>query len=357
MSISRRNFLGALTAGAGTVAGADKLLAAENFDGYPDRYGMLTDLSRCVGCRTCEAACNKQNKLPAPDVPFNDLSVLETKRRTTAKAYTVVNKYATENGKPVFRKIQCNHCNEPACVSACFVMALKKTKEGPVVYDASLCVGCRYCIVSCPFYIPAYEYDEPLTPRVMKCTMCYDKIMGEGGAPACAEACPMEAITFGKRSDLLKIAKKRIMDNPDKYIDHVYGEFEVGGTSWMYLSPVPFDQVDMSTDYARTPYPKYTKGALASVPVIVMLWPVLLGGIYYMSNRRRQIAEEERRNAVSTAIAETTTDVQARADKAQAVALKKAQKKAERDQKRAIQAAVKEALEKAADTGDEKGGE
>ena len=350
MSFSRRHFFKILAAGgAGAAAsGVQNALAAEDFHGYPDRYGMLTDVTKCIGCRSCEAGCNEQNKLPAPDRPFEDLSVLDTKRRTTAKAYTVVNRYQSKSSPdPVFRKIQCNHCNEPACVSACFVKALRKTKEGPVLWDETLCVGCRYCMISCPFYIPAYEYDSAFSPRVMKCTMCFDKFTAGKGAPACSLSCPNEAIVFGKRSDLLHLAHERIRRAPDKYLDHVYGEFEVGGTSWLYLSSVPFDDIELPTNLGTTPYPKYTKSALAAVPMIVVLWPMLLGGVYAYSRRRAAMDAKYRADAVADAIETTRSETQAAADKSKETALARAKTAAERELKTAVDKAVKETLEAA----------
>ncbi len=210
---------------------------------------MLHDTTLCIGCRSCEAACNEVNDLPAPDRPFDDLTVLEDKRRTDAAAFTVVNRYQPHEGpkSPVFRKSQCNHCLEPACASACFVGAFTKTPEGAVVYDASVCVGCRYCMIACPFNIPTYEYNEAFEPRVRKCTMCHPRI-AEGKLPGCVEACPMEALTFGKRTELLTIARERIRKYPDRYIDHIYGEHEMGGTSWLYITGAPFEDVGIRTD-------------------------------------------------------------------------------------------------------------
>lgn len=351
MSISRRGFLKiAGIGGAGAIAGAALPAAASesDFEGYPDRYGMLTDVSKCIGCRSCEAACNKQNKLPKPETPFEDLSVLDTKRRTTAQAYTVVNKYNTRgSSEPAFRKLQCNHCNEPACVSACFVKALTKTKEGPVLWNDKLCVGCRYCMIACPFYIPTYEYDNAFSPRVMKCTMCADKVAKGDGAPACAEACPTEAITFGKRSDLMALARERIRTAPDKYIDHIYGETEVGGLGWVYISHVPFDDVGLPTNLGGTPYPKFTKNALAAVPMIVVLWPVVLGGVYAFARRREAIDKQTRENAVANAVETTRADTQAKADQAREAALKRAASQAENEKKKAVKEAVDKALEEA----------
>ena len=94
-------------------------------------------------------------------------------------------------------------------------------------------------MIACPFEIPTYEYDEAFTPRVMKCTMCFERVK-EKKLPGCVESCPNEALTFGKRKDLIKIARERIKKYPGRYQDHIYGEAEMGGTSWLYLSGVPF---------------------------------------------------------------------------------------------------------------------
>ncbi|MCK5420093.1 MAG: 4Fe-4S dicluster domain-containing protein, partial [Desulfobacterales bacterium] len=238
MSITRRKFLGWLGAAtAGTTLGKTaKAASNKHFTGYPNSMGVLFDNTRCIGCRKCEEGCNAVNELPAPDRAFDDLAVLDTKRRTTAKAYTIVNRYDTVSNVnvkgPLYRKMQCNHCLEPACASACFVRAFTKTQKGAVIYDESVCVGCRYCMIACPFEIPTYEYEKALEPRVMKCTMCYPQII-KGLLPGCVQACPTEALTYGKRTDLLKIARERISKFPDRYVDHIYGENEMGGTSWL----------------------------------------------------------------------------------------------------------------------------
>jgi formate dehydrogenase iron-sulfur subunit len=295
MSISRRKFLGWFGAVGLSAAASKSALGAGNkhFEGYPGSFGVLHDISLCVGCRRCEAACNKVNALPRPNEPFEDLSVLDRERRTEAANYTVVNRY--ENGgsdKPQFRKIQCNHCLEPACASVCFVKALKKTKSGAVTYNPDVCVGCRYCMIACPFEIPAYEYNNPITPRVTKCHMCYPRLV-EGRLPGCVEACPMEALIFGKREDLLKAARTKISKHPDKYIDHIYGETEMGGTSWLYLSNISFSDVGMREDLGVIPAPQLTSGALSAVPIVAGLWPVLLVGIYAVSKRREMMFKKE----------------------------------------------------------------
>lgn len=345
MSSSRRKFLGWMAA-AGASAAVPKRASAqhEHFTGYPDSFGVLHDTTLCIGCRSCEKACNEVNELPQPEEPFDDLSVLETKRRTHASTYTVVNKYDVEDSprSPVFRKSQCNHCLEPACASACFVGAFTKTPEGAVTYDPSICVGCRYCMIACPFNIPTYEYDEAFEPRVMKCTMCHPRI-AEGKLPGCVEACPMEALTFGKREDLITIARERLRKYPDRYVDHIYGEHEMGGTSWLYITGAAYEDIGMRTDVGLLPAPEFTAGALGMVPMVIGMWPVLLGGIYMMNRQKEHTADTEKRTAVADAVAQTKSAADETA--------KKAAEKAKKDQEKAVEKAVKKAVEESAKEG------
>ncbi len=346
MKISRRKFLGYLggfCAGT-TLPGVGRAYGAANkhFSGYPGSLGVLHDVSKCIGCRRCEAACNEANGMPAPEKPFDDLSVLEQGRRTTAEAYTVVNRFLPEGRpqKPVFVKTQCNHCLEPACASACFVKALKKDKSGAVVYDESLCVGCRYCMIACPFNIPAYEYNDPLTPAVTKCTMCFTTRLQQGKKPACVEGCPKEALIFDEREKLVKAAWKTIFKYPDRYVSHVYGEHEMGGTSWLYISPVAFSEIGMREDLGIQSAASFTAGPLSAVPIVVGLWPVLLTGIYAISKRKDKIAQQEQAAAVQT----TVTDMQAE----MARQLEAQKEKLAREKEAAISFEVKKALEEAA---------
>lgn len=295
-TISRRAFLGCAAAfGGAALAGAPGTAGAvPDLEGWPDRFGMLTDLTACVGCRSCERACNEWNGLPAPEEPFDDPSVFEQHRRPTSSAYTVVNRYHSPDGQgaPVFRKLQCNHCNEPACATACPTHAYTKTPEGAVAYNVDLCFGCRYCMTICPFNVPAYSYDSALEPRIVKCTFCYDRIK-DGKMPACAEACPSGALTFGKRSDLIKFARRKIEKHPERYIDHIYGEYEVGGTSWMYVSGVPFGDLGFPTNLPKAPLIEKTKGFLAAVPIVYTVWPALFGMCYAALNHRDEAMRED----------------------------------------------------------------
>jgi ferredoxin len=175
------------------------------------------------------------------------------------------------------------------------VGALKKIPEGPVLYNENVCIGCRYCMTACPFYIPAFEYFDAGSPAIQKCFMCYHKI-SKGEVPACATECPVEAITFGKRNELIKLARDRIRNEPSKYIDHIYGEQEAGGTDWLYISGVPFKELDFPCNLGTTPYPEFTREFLSAVPLVLVVLPTLLGGFYLFSKRREEIAEAETKN-------------------------------------------------------------
>jgi len=246
--VNRRDFLKITGTVAGTAAmtavGAEASGPPQNLD--PDRFGVLTDTTLCIGCRRCEWACAEQNDLPHGSLEsYGDTSVFETTRRPDREAYTVVNRYSPPTGtdKPLDVKVQCLHCEHPACVSACIVSALEKSPQGPVTYDPWKCIGCRYCMIACPFQIPAYEYHDALKPRVMKCTMCAERTLKEGRAPACVEMCPPEALVFGRRSELLELAHSRIRQNPGRYHSQVFGEHIVGGTSWLMISDRPATEI------------------------------------------------------------------------------------------------------------------
>ncbi len=305
--MNRRKFLklmgsaGLASTAVGTLSEAQAAGVGAKFSTYPDSFSVLHDTTRCIGCRRCEAGCQQVNNLPMPKRPFDDLSVLDKKRRTTADAWTVVNKYKVD-GKDVFCKTQCNHCLDPACAAACFVKAFQKDASGAVTYDKDLCVGCRYCMIACPFNIPGFQYYEAFHPYVLKCTLCLPRLK-EGKLPGCVAACPMDALTIGKRADLLLLARKRITAQPDVYKNHVYGEYEAGGTNWMYISGAAFAQVGLDEDVVNRPYAELTAGALGAVPMVIGIWPVLLGGAYMISKKREKVAREEAEEAAKHALA------------------------------------------------------
>ena len=273
--MDRREFL-KLTAVASVSATGITARSAEASTDSEERLefvGMLIDTTRCIGCQACEVACAKENGLPFPEI--GDQPPGEN-RPTKTDQYTIVNQFNTEQG-PVWVKTACNHCSQPACATACLVNAMEKTPEGPVIWHPDRCMGCRYCMIACPFDVPKFEYDKAI-PVISKCNMCYERSR-EGRAPACAEACPQNAIVFGTRRELMEEAWRRITSDPDKYSHHIYGNREVGGTEIMYLASGSFEELGFRTDLGSRPYSEYTREFLYAVPLVLTILPVFLFGI------------------------------------------------------------------------------
>ena len=233
--------------------------------------GLLYDATQCIGCQACAEACKEENHLPLPVEPI-----------TTAYTWTTVTPRAG-----IFVRALCMHCLEPTCVSVCPVGALSKTPEGPVVYDAGRCIGCRYCIMACPFDVPKYQWDRAV-PVVGKCVMCAEKV-AKGEPTACASVCPTGATLFGERDALLAEARARIRDNPGQYVDHVYGAEEAGGTSVLMLSSVPFEELGLKTSLPRQPLPLLTWQVLSKVPDFVALAGAMLYGVFWITRRREEV--------------------------------------------------------------------
>jgi len=238
-------------------------------------HAILTDLTKCIGCEACVWACKEINKLPSDDGA----------KKLSSTSWTVIKPY-----RGIFIRQQCMHCLEPTCVSACPVAALEKTNKGPVIYHEDRCMGCRYCLMACPFEIPKYEWDKVL-PRVQKCSMCFEKRVSKGEQPACTAACPTGATIFGERENLIETARKRIEDHPERYIDHIYGIHEAGGTSVLYLSDVPFGQLGFKHALEDTTYPKLTWQALSQIPNVVGVGGILMFGIWWIINRRIKLED------------------------------------------------------------------
>lgn len=262
MGQNRREFIKlAGTAGVAVVAGARSARAATGPHVSENTMGVLVDIPLCVGCRRCEFACQDTAGFhPPPINTFEDKSVMQEPRRPHPRSYTVINQYPNpkDETKPIYNKFNCLHCNDPACLSACLVTAFSKQANGAVVYDPGRCMGCRYCMIACPFEIPTYEYDDALTPEVRKCNLCAQLVPDKQEVPSCVKICPEEVMTYGRRTDLLELAHEKIRDHPDVYVDHVYGEHEAGGTSWLWLSSVPFEEVGFHNTDTRPP-PRLTE--------------------------------------------------------------------------------------------------
>lgn len=242
---------------------------------------ILYDSTLCVGCKACEGACAERWGLP-----YNDRVAAEEK--ISAHKLTTIETH----GDKYSRRL-CMHCAEPTCASVCPVGALHKTALGPVVYDAEKCMGCRYCMQACPFQVPAYEWNAQL-PKVRKCNMCYERQV-KGEPTACTAACPTGATICGDRDTLVAEAQKRLAEKPGDYYQKIYGIKEVGGTSVLYLSAVPFEQIGLRTGVPKEALPQLTWQVLELLPDVVSTGSVLLGGVWWITNRRAEVAKAEGR--------------------------------------------------------------
>jgi len=253
--ISRRQFIGALP-----------LCAFRTHAEPVDGRSVLVDVTRCIGCRACENACRVRAGFDG--LPANTIGYAEGDGKLTYRTRTFVEDHV---------KRQCMHCLEPACVSVCPVGALEKTAAGPVIYKEHLCIGCRYCILACPFSVPKYEWDNALMPRVGKCDLCSDRT-----TQACVVACPTGALKSGKRSEVVQEAKARRDAQPNRY-STIYGEDEVGGTSWIYLGG---GDMGFPKDLPKEALPNLTWKVISKLPFVVIGVGLMLSAIVRWRSRK-----------------------------------------------------------------------
>jgi len=239
---------------------------------------MLIDVTLCEACGECVAACREANGLPEADAP-------EEVRTLAADSYCALE----QRGERTVRKL-CMHCETPTCASVCPVGAFVKTPEGAVVWDEARCMGCRYCMVACPFDVPKYEW-ESNNPKVRKCVFCYAR-QREGKPPACAEACPAEATVYGDREELLKLAQERFEENPDQYTGKIFGETVVGGTTMLFIGDLTPKQMGFPDNLPDTPLRELTRTVLSKIPGAVVIAGSFLLGMSWLTKRKNEIAAQ-----------------------------------------------------------------
>ena len=280
---------------------------------------VLIDTTRCIGCRSCQVTCKQWNDLRAEktELPRSGLG-LQNPAKLSANTFVVVtykeipDAQAPGGLRYISTKRQCMHCDEPACASACPVTALEKTASGAVVYTGDKCLGCRYCMWACPFGVPTAEWDS-LAPKIKKCTLCADRVTEPAplerngqkltdeergrfraaqAIPACVKQCPANALHFGDREAMVAEARARIAKHPARYVDHIYGEKEAGGTSTLYLTAVPFEKLGLPK-VGNESYPARSVPALSAVPAAVVGVGAALGATYALHRRRAEVARVE----------------------------------------------------------------
>jgi formate dehydrogenase iron-sulfur subunit len=239
----------------------------------PSTRALLVDVKRCIGCRACVSACKAAHGLPAGSDADTELS---------AGALTAL---ADVSDELHVRKL-CMHCLDPSCASVCPVGALRRTPSGPVTYDAKKCLGCRYCMVACPFGVPRYEWNA-VVPAVRKCDLCPERAAA-GQPTACSEACPAEATVTGTREELLAEARRRLAEDPQGYHQKIYGEHEVGGTSVLFLVPPGVAAPGFSASLSGEPLPTLTFKVLEKVPLVAIGGTVGLAAFAWVVRRRNE---------------------------------------------------------------------
>jgi len=310
MKIKRRDFLkGAAGCGVLAAVGQPAYAEAKTKERLPGAIGFLYDSTLCIGCQSCMVGCKKANNMPVESSDL--LPIWEDPKELSAKTLNIIKKYESGSGQNkdqetdgfAFVKRQCMHCVDPGCVSACPVSAMHKNPDtGVIMYNKDACIGCRYCQVACPFLIPKFQWNSAF-PQIVKCQMC-SHLLAKGDIPGCCSSCPTGATVYGPTNELLAIAKQRLKLEPGtyfdtpvasldsgkaysqkagKYVQHIYGEHEVGGTQVLMLAGVPFGKLGMpdlpDKSYASTAeHIQHTlyKGMIAPI--------VVLAGLYYFVN-------------------------------------------------------------------------
>lgn len=305
MGMNRRLLFQSVAAAGAAAVAAKPLVAGARPVAPSDALGLLYDTTRCIGCKACMMACRESNQLP-PETSNAPGGLWDMPMDLSGQTKTVIKLYRSSDGRErSYVKRQCMHCIEAACTNACMLGALKKREHGIVSYDPTLCIGCRYCQMACPFNVPKFEWAKR-APKIVKCELCSHRSKGaslaatdgfsrypRGKGPACAEVCPREAVIYGKREELLAEARRRLAAHPDRYVPKIYGETEAGGTQCLYLSHVPFENLGLP-NLSERPVPAIQEALQHGIYQGFVTPIVLYGflGAVILRNRRKAEAEE-----------------------------------------------------------------
>ena len=325
MALNRRDFLKLSAAGVGGAlcTGNAQAVQREPKKLPPEAVGMLYDSTLCIGCKACMSACKAANGMPPEQTGETDV-MWDTPIELSGKTINVIKVYRDETVPAsardtlvkdqaqsgyAFMKRHCLHCVDPSCVSACPVSAMTKDPlTGIVEHHANRCIGCRYCVYSCPFGVPKYEYNEAFG-QIQKCQFCAH-LQAKGEIPACCDVCPTGATLFGKVRDLQAEAERRMAKEPgETYVyprgilggdrpphearipkdrKELYGDQELGGTQILYLAGVPFDKLGLPTNIPDYGYPTLSEGIQHMLYKWMIAPAVLLGGLAYVVHRNTQ---------------------------------------------------------------------
>ncbi len=320
--MKRRDFLKAAAGGATALCSASVAQARPNLEPAKNAVGMLFDSTLCVGCKACVAKCKEVNNMPpviegdnrawdsARDLSGDTLNVIKVYKNGTAEV-----KDAQVNGF-CFEKRSCMHCVDPGCVSVCPVTAMRRDSlTGIVTHHPDVCIGCRNCMVGCPYNVPQFEYNDAFG-QIQKCQMCNQvgvERIDKGQMTGCAEVCPTGATLFGSRKALLAEAKRRMLLKPGEfynyprgdiskpysyhekavptYQQHVWGEKEAGGTNVMHISAVAFDKLGMPPLGERSAA-SIAEGVQHTLYNYMALPAIALAGLTYVVRRNTDDDDE-----------------------------------------------------------------
>ncbi|MDE7169916.1 MAG: hypothetical protein K2N67_06940 [Mucispirillum sp.] len=205
---------------------------------------MLHDVSKCSACRGCSVACKQWKNLPADPTPFD--GEYQSHKDLSSKTYTIIRMKERMVDNKIqwnFLKFQCMHCGVAGCVLGCPEKALEKLDNGIVAHHKDKCVGCKYCETNCTFGVP---HVDPETKKSTKCNLCIDRVekyiendYDPKYMPSCAKTCTADAILFGTREEMVKIANDRVAVLKEKYPDactyNVDTDNSIKGGAMMYV--------------------------------------------------------------------------------------------------------------------------
>ena len=257
----------------------------------------LIDISKCIGCKACQAACMEWNDIR--DEVGTCQGVYDNPADLSAGSWTVMrfSEVEADNGKLewLIRKDGCMHCADPGCLKSCPAPgAIVQHENGIVDFQQENCTGCGYCITGCPFNIPRLS---PKDHKVYKCTLCSDRI-ATGLEPACAKTCPTGAIMFGSKKEMIVHAEGRIADLKERGYQNagLYDPKGVGGTHVMYVlqhADKPELYSGLAKDPQISPLVIFWKGIAKPLMSYGLGVAVLTGIMHYVTVGPNETEEDE----------------------------------------------------------------
>src|SRR6266853_5369018 len=268
---------------------------------HEQEVAKLIDVSRCIGCKACQAACMEWNDLRAAVGHFE--GSYDNPRDLDPSTWTLMRFTEWEDEKGnlewLIRKDGCMHCEDPGCLKACPAPgAIVQYANGIVDFNSDACIGCGYCVKGCPFNIPRISKTDS---KAYKCTLCSDRVV-VGQAPACAKACPTQAIFFGTKADMISHADKRIIDLKSRGYQNagLYNPPGVNGTHVMYV----LHHADKPSLYAGLPDNPHIspivglwKGVLKPISLAAIAFAGAFGLMHYVTKGPNRVTEHDEEEA------------------------------------------------------------